>query len=621
MPFPAFSAKIPLMKYPKEKPSNGKNPWLTFIAVVFILTVIWAVSAPKEFFGEPQTVKKASLSEIKTLYTENKLTKIEVKGNELIATLADGTKKSALREGNEGLGEMGFLDTVAHPKTEVEIADTGPTDFIFAILADIIPFIIIVVIIIFLMRQFQKSAGNAFSFGQSKAKLFSGKGKRTTFDDIAGCAEAKNELQEIVEFLKNPKRFLDIGARIPRGVMLVGAPGTGKTLMARAVAGEANVPFFSISGSEFVEMFVGVGASRVRDLFEKAKKNAPAIIFIDEIDAVGRQRGGSGFSGGHDEREQTLNQILSEMDGFEDRANVIVMAATNRPDVLDKALLRPGRFDRRVVIDRPDLKDRVEILNVHAKTKKMDSKIDLEKIAKLTPGFAGADLANILNEAAIQAAKENRKTIAQKDLEFAAEKVIIGPERRSRVITDKEKSITAYHEAGHAIVSHLLPNCDPVHKVTIISRGMSLGSTWNLPQEDRFTVSKSKFIDELSSLLGGYAAEILIFDEPTTGAASDLQRATEIARRMVTRYGMSPLGPIAFDEDLGGFTGIDLAKGRTTSEETAKKIDTAVADFVQNALKKTQKILQNNKDKLETITKALLKKETLNEKEFQAFFN
>ncbi len=609
-----------MMKEPNKKKNTGKSPWLTFIAVIFVLTALWVAMDPDQFLGEAIKTEKVPISEITELYNENKLEKIEIKGDQLTATLKDeNVQKIAFKEPLETASDLELLNPEI--KTPVEILDTSAGDFIFALLRDIIPFAIVLVIIIFMMRQVQKNAGNAFSFGKSKARLFSNKGKKTTFKDVAGAEEAKNELEEIVEFLKNPKKFLTIGARIPRGVMLIGRPGTGKTLLARAVAGEARVPFFSISGSEFVEMFVGVGASRVRDLFEKAKKNAPAIIFIDEIDAVGRQRGGSGYSGGHDEREQTLNQILSEMDGFEDNTNVIVVAATNRPDVLDKALLRPGRFDRRVVIDMPDIKDRTAILKVHTKGKKMSPKIDFDKIARMTSGFAGADLANILNEAAIQAAKNNKKTIGQKDLEFATEKVIIGPERKSQIISKDRKLKTAYHEAGHAIIGHLLPNADPIHKVTIIPRGMSLGSTWSLPDEDQFGYSKSKFLDEVCTLLGGFSAEKLMLSETGTGVSNDLKRATDIARGMVTRFGMSELGPIVFDDDDGGsFLGIDITRQRQISEKYSETIDKEINKIISEQLKRADKLLKDNKKILEKIAQTLLKKETLDQKEFEAFF-
>ncbi|MCT4592634.1 MAG: ATP-dependent zinc metalloprotease FtsH [Candidatus Gracilibacteria bacterium] len=600
------------------KNKNSKSPWFTFIAVIFVLTALWATLKPEDFFAEQKKIETVSVSEMTKLYSENKIEKIEVKGKEIAFKLKDGEIKKTFKEENQNISDLGLLrDDV---DTQVEVVDTSASEFFVGILGDILPFVIIVAILVFMMKQVQKGAGNNFSFAKSKARLFSVKGKKTTFKDVAGCTEAKNELEEIVDFLKHPKKFTDIGAKIPKGVMLVGSPGTGKTLLAKAVAGEANVPFFSISGSEFVEMFVGVGASRVRDLFEKAKKNSPAIIFIDEIDAVGRQRGVGGMSGGHDEREQTLNQILSEMDGFEDNANVIVMAATNRPDVLDKALMRPGRFDRRVIIDKPDLKDRIAILEVHTKGKKMGKNIDLEKIGQMTAGFAGAELANIMNEAAIYAGKSSKKSISQKDLVIATEKVIMGPERKSRILNSKDKKVTAYHEAGHAIVAHLLETPDPVHKVTIIPRGMSLGSTWSIPEGESFNYTKTKLKEEICVLLGGFVAESLTFGEPATGATNDLERATKIAKNMVTKFGMSSIGPISFSDSGNSFLGVENGIHQDISEETAKKIDKEVHGIVNEALVKTEKILKDNKNILKEISEALLEKETLDSGEFKTFF-
>jgi cell division protease FtsH len=461
------------------------------------------------------------------------------------------------------------------------------------------------------------------SFGMSRAKEFDKKKTdKVTFGDVAGSEAAKQDLSEIVDFLKNPKKYLKMGAKIPRGVLLYGPPGTGKTLLARAVAGEADVPFFSISGSEFVEMFVGVGASRVRDLFSKARKNSPCIIFIDEIDAVGRHRG-AGLGGGHDEREQTLNQILSEMDGFEKDTNVIVIAATNRPDVLDPALLRPGRFDRRITIDNPDLNERLAILKVHARNKPFDKSVDLEIVARHSPGFSGADLENLLNEGALLAARENKKHIDQSDLDRSLEKVLLGPEKSGKLMTDEEIKITAYHELGHAITGYVLPHTDPVHKISIVSRGMALGVTWFLPERDRLLVSKEKFEDELVSLLGGRAAEELMFGENavTTGASNDMEKATKIARNMVTKYGMSPLGPITFGEHHGNpFLGKDLMHEKTYSEDTAKMIDAEVSKALQKALKSARDILTKYKKLLVKIGDDLIEKETITRDEFEAYF-
>ena len=560
-------------------------------------------------------MEKISLSKLRNAFDAEQIEKLEIHDEKIVAKFrAVAEKKFAFRPKGETLGELGFL--VAKNPAEIEIIDTSTADFFLEILSGILPFVIVIFVFSFLMSRLSRGAGGAFGFGKSRAREFDEKTKKYTFKNVAGCVEAKTELQEVVEFLKNPKKFTEIGARIPCGVILIGAPGTGKTLLSRAVAGEAGVPFFSISGSEFIEMFVGVGASRVRDLFEKAKKKSPAIIFIDEIDAVGRARGGAGFGGGHDEREQTLNQILAEMDGFDKESNVIVIAATNRPEVLDKALLRPGRFDRRVVIDRPDVNDRFEILKVHKKGKKLSRVVDLQKIAQITAGFVGADLENVLNEAAIDAAKGKRKTVGQKNLQHAVEKVMMGPERRSRVMTAEQKKITAFHEAGHAIVSHFLPHCDEVHKITIISRGMSLGSTWSLPREEKFTVSRSKFFDEICALLGGFVAENLTFGEPTTGASNDLSRATDIAKKMVMRFGMSKLGVVVFGEDFeNDFLGIAETR-RDFSEKTAAEIDAEVSKLVAKALKKTEEILRKNLKNLEKVSAQLLKKETLDGKSF-----
>ncbi|MCL5997195.1 MAG: ATP-dependent zinc metalloprotease FtsH [Chloroflexi bacterium] len=473
----------------------------------------------------------------------------------------------------------------------------------------------------FLFRQAQGANSQAMNFGRSRARMFVGDRPTVTFQDVAGVDEAKQELAEVVEFLKEPEKFIQLGARIPKGVLLVGSPGTGKTLLAKAVSGEAGVPFFSISGSEFVEMFVGVGASRVRDLFEQAKRHSPCIVFVDEIDAVGRHRG-SGLGGGHDEREQTLNQILVEMDGFDTDTNVIVVAATNRPDILDPALMRPGRFDRRVVLDRPDMKGREAILKVHVRGKPLSADVDLNKIAKGTPGFAGADIENLVNEAAILAARRNRKSISMSEFDESVERVMIGPERKSRLMTPKDKAITAFHEAGHAIVGHLLPNCDPIHKVTIIPRGMAGGYTWSLPKEDDHYVSRAKFMDELAKALGGRAAEELIFGDITTGASSDLQRVTEIARDMVTRYGMSELmGPIIYGQKHEMvFLGRDLGEQRDYSDAVALEIDREVQRLVHAAYSRAKQLLSEHRAELDAIANRLIEVETIEEEEFKKFF-
>ena len=473
-----------------------------------------------------------------------------------------------------------------------------------------------------MMRQAQGTNNQAMSFGKSRARMFMGNKQTVTFADVAGVEEAKQELQEIVEFLKYPEKFVALGARIPKGLLLVGPPGTGKTLISRAVAGEAGVPFFSISGSEFVEMFVGVGASRVRDLFEQAKRNSPCIVFVDEIDAVGRQRG-AGLGGSHDEREQTLNQILVEMDGFDTNTNVIVIAATNRPDVLDPALLRPGRFDRQVVLDRPDIRGRISILQVHARGKPLDTSISLDTLAKQTPGFSGADLANLLNEAAILSARRNKRKIGISELEEAIDRVVAGPARKSRIISEREKAITAYHEIGHALVARMLPNTDPVHKVSIVARGQAGGFTMLLPTEDRYLWSKPQFEDTLAYALGGHVAEQIIFGEVTTGASNDIERVTKLARSMVTEYGMSSLiGPMALGhkEELV-FLGRDFGEQRNYSEQTAREIDEEVRRIIQTAFDKAYSILQQNKTRLIMISERLIKEETLEGPVFEALFN
>jgi cell division protease FtsH len=501
-------------------------------------------------------------------------------------------------------------------------AELAPdTSWLGLILTGLLPLILIGGFILFMMRQAQGTNNQALSFGKSRARMFLGNKTVVTFSDVAGVDEAKTELQEVVEFLKYPEKFNTLGARIPRGVLLVGPPGTGKTLLARAVAGEAGVPFFSISGSEFVEMFVGVGASRVRDLFDQAKRNAPCIVFVDEIDAVGRQRG-AGLGGSHDEREQTLNQILVEMDGFDTNTNVIVVAATNRPDVLDPALLRPGRFDRQVILDRPDMKGRVAILKVHTKGKPLDKVVDVEGIARQSPGFSGADLANLVNEAAILSARRNKKVIGMSEFQEALERIVAGPERKSRVISDAEKAIIAYHEGGHAVVQRVLPKCDPVQKVTIISRGMALGYTMALPSEDRYLQSKSEFEDKIAGLLGGNAAERLIFGDTTTGASNDIEKATDLARRMVTEFGMSEkLGPLAFGKrDELVFLGREIGEQRNYSDDVAKQIDEEVRAIIDRAYDRAVEVLTTHRDKLQALAEKLIAEETVDSENFESIF-
>ena len=496
------------------------------------------------------------------------------------------------------------------------------TSWLGLLLTGLLPLLVIGGFIFFMMRQAQGTNNQALSFGKSRARMFLGNKTVVTFNDVAGVDEAKMELQEVVEFLKYPEKFNSLGARIPRGVLLVGPPGTGKTLMARAVAGEAGVPFFSISGSEFVEMFVGVGASRVRDLFDQAKRNSSCIVFVDEIDAVGRQRG-AGLGGSHDEREQTLNQILVEMDGFDTNTNVIVVAATNRPDVLDPALLRPGRFDRQVILDRPDMRGRTEILRVHTKGKPLDKGVDVEGVARQSPGFSGADLANLVNEAAILSARRNKKVIGMSEFQEALERIVAGPERKSRVISDAEKAIIAYHEGGHAVVQRILPKCDPVAKVTIISRGMALGYTMALPQEDRYLQSKTEFEDKIAGLLGGNVSEKLIFGDTTTGASNDIEKATDLARRMVTEFGMSErLGPLAFGKrDELVFLGREIGEQRNYSDDIAKQIDEEVRAIIDKAYERATEVLTTHKDKLVALAEKLVAEETVDAEGFEGLFS
>ena len=508
------------------------------------------------------------------------------------------------------------------PEPTLDTKPAPDNSWIGLVLTGLLPLLIIGGFIYFMMRQAQGTNNQAMSFGKSRARMFLGNKQVVTFNDVAGVDEAKTELQEVVEFLKFPEKFNTLGARIPRGVLLVGPPGTGKTLLARAVAGEAGVPFFSISGSEFVEMFVGVGASRVRDLFDQAKRNSPCIVFVDEIDAVGRQRG-AGLGGSHDEREQTLNQILVEMDGFDTNTNVIVVAATNRPDVLDPALLRPGRFDRQVILDRPDMKGRVAILKVHSKGKPLDKQVSIEDLARQSPGFSGADLANLVNEGAILAARRNRKTIIQIDFEEALERIVAGPERKSRVISDAEKLIIAYHEGGHAVVQRVLPKCDPVQKVTIISRGMALGYTMALPTEDRYLQSKTEFEDKIAGLLGGNVSERMVFGDTTTGSSNDIEKATDLARRMVTEFGMSDrLGPLSFGKrDELVFLGREIGEQRNYSDEIAKTIDEEVRAIVDRAYERATQVLEVHRDRLDALAQKLIAEETVDHDAFETLFS
>ena len=615
---------------PTKKPKNKKTPqpamrkvsrmlfggpsfFSNLVTTVLIFLVLMSLySFVEGFFQQKDTVP---LSVVASDVAAGKIKAIMVNGDELDLTYTDDTQKISRKDPSAGLPEtLATYGVTPIELAKVSIAIQGESGFQFWFLAlapILLPLLFIGFLFWFLSRQVKGAGMQAFTFGQSKARIIdpADSSQRVTFADVAGAREAKEELMEIVEFLKSPKRFLDIGARIPKGIVLMGAPGTGKTLLARAVAGEAGVPFFSISGSEFVEMFVGVGASRVRDLFQMAKKAAPAIIFVDEIDAVGRARG-AGVGGGNDEREQTLNQILVEMDGFEPTEKVVVMAATNRPDVLDPALLRPGRFDRRVTIDLPDRRDREEILKTHARKKPLGPDVALSVIAERTPGFSGAELYSLMNEGAILAARENRKEITQYDLIRSIEKVMLGPERKSHLLSKKEKELTAYHEAGHALVSSVLPNADPVHKISIISRGRAAGYTLKLPFEDKKMQSKKQFLDDIAATLGGYVAEEMLFGDVTTGPSNDLVVITALARDMVSKYGMSDkLGPVAFGERQMG--------NEPYSEKIAAEIDAEVSRIIEESRERAKQVLIDHRKALDAIAKELIKTETVERAEFE----
>ncbi len=568
------------------------------------------------------TPEQLSLSSLVTDIRAGTVSTVVVSGDKLTVSYADGTEKEGKKEDNTALSETLVnygLTSDELSKVSIEVENEGGFRYWFFSLAPIlVPLLLILVFVWYLSRQVKGAGMQAFTFGQSKARIIDPKDKnsRITFSEVAGAKEAKEELTEIVDFLKNPKKFLEIGARIPKGVLLMGAPGTGKTLLARAVAGEAGVPFFSISGSEFVEMFVGVGASRVRDLFQMAKRAAPAIIFVDEIDAVGRVRG-TGVGGGNDEREQTLNQILVEMDGFEPSEKVIVMAATNRPDVLDPALLRPGRFDRRVTIDLPDREGREEILKIHARKKPLAEDVNLLIIAERTPGFSGADLHSLMNEGAILAAREDRKKVAQFDLIRSIEKVMLGPERKSHILGKKEKEITAYHEAGHALVASILPYSDPVHKISIISRGRAAGYTLKLPLDDKKMQSRNEFLDDIAVSLGGYVAEEMIFGDLTTGPSNDLQVLTALARDMVTKYGMSPMGPIALEGEGGRAMFGRGMNEKEYSPDVSAKIDIEVKKIIDEAHAKAVSIMTTHRKTLDAIAQLLVEKETIERDDFE----
>jgi cell division protease FtsH len=586
----------------------------TFLFLSIIFSFFVTDTSKPEVLSLNQLVQKINNNEVK---------EINIAGQNLNIVLNDDKKALAKKESESSLTEtLKNLGANQEALQKVNIKITEESGFKFwasIIIPTILPLIIIMLFFWFTFRQARSGMNQAFNFGRSNIKLFSPRnGEKITFKDVAGLREAKEELMEVVDFLKNPKKFLDIGARVPRGVLLVGQPGTGKTLLARAVAGESNVPFFHVSASEFVEMFVGVGAARIRDAFSTAKSAAPAILFIDEIDAVGRQRG-AGLGGGNDEREQTLNQILVELDGFDRNTKLIVLAATNRPDILDAALLRPGRFDRRVILDLPDINDREEILKIHLRGKPLAQDIDLKKVAARTPGFSGADLANLINEAAILAARRNKTAISQLELFDAVEKVILGPERKNRAISAKEKQITAYHEGGHALVAAAIKDSDPIHKVSIISRGFAGGYTMKLPIEERYLKTRKQFLADLAMMLGGYASEKLIFGDISTGASNDLKEATELAKRLVTRYGMSDLGPVTFgrSEELL-FLGREIAVEKDYSEETARKIDEEIKKIINWAYNTALSALKTNKKVLQKIAEVLMEKETLEQEEFYA---
>ncbi len=590
------------------------------VLAVFGLAVLWT------FMGNGETAAEYGYGQLVEDARNGRIDSITKEGLRLTATFTGGGEDKTAIAPSELTDPYNDICSAAGPESSAcqnfnVVEESAAGGVLTLLITALLPVLLIGGFIFFMMRQAQGTNNQAMSFGKSRARMFLGNKTVVTFNDVAGVDEAKQELTEVVEFLKYPEKFNSLGARIPRGVLLVGPPGTGKTLLSRAVAGEAGVPFFSISGSEFVEMFVGVGASRVRDLFEQAKRNSPCIVFVDEIDAVGRQRG-AGLGGSHDEREQTLNQILVEMDGFDTNTNVIVVAATNRPDVLDPALLRPGRFDRQVVLDRPDIKGRHAILSVHIKGKPLDKTVDLEALARRSPGFSGADLANLVNEAAILAARRNKKTIGMSEFNEAIDRVIAGPERRSRIITEEEKEIIAYHEGGHAVVQRVLPKCDPVTKVTIVSRGMALGYTMSLPAEDRYLHSKTEFEDKIAGMLGGNVAETIVFGDTTTGSSNDIEKATGLARAMVTQYGMSEnLGPLAFGKkEEMVFLGREISEQRNYSDEVAAKIDAEVRAIIDNGFERAKAALTEHRAVLDRLASLLIEKETIESEEFESLF-
>ena len=584
---------------------------LLWVSLLACLIILWNYVAKTAGGGKDEAV---SISQLLNDADANKVQDVTVSGNEVTGHYKDDKKNTFRTIIPNNYPDL--YKSLREHGVSITIKDQTPSFWVNALIS-LAPVALLLGLFLFMMRQMQSGGNKAMSFGKSRARLLSMQQKKITFKDVAGVDEAKEELKEIIEFLREAQKFQRLGGRIPKGVLLVGPPGTGKTLLARAVAGEANVPFFSISGSDFVEMFVGVGASRVRDLFEQGKKNAPCIIFIDEIDAVGRHRG-AGLGGGHDEREQTLNQLLVEMDGFESNDGVILVAATNRPDVLDPALLRPGRFDRRVVVDRPDIKGREEVLRVHSKKVPMAEDVNLNVLARGTPGFSGADLANMVNEAALTAARFNRKAVHMYDFEIAKDKVMMGAERKSMLLSDDDKKDTAYHEAGHVLVAALRDHSDPLHKVTIIPRGMALGVTMHLPEEDKHTVTKDYLETQLAVLMGGRCAEEIFMGRKTTGAGNDIVRATELARRMVCEFGMSDMGPLTYGKkEQEVFLGRDLAQARDYSEDTARKIDAEVRNFVDAGYASAHHILETNQDIMHRMASALLERETLDASEIK----
>ena len=584
---------------------------------LYLLIILIAISVIDHFSAKGPVNHEINYTEFISQVDQGEVSKVVIVENNIKGTLSDGTEFTTVAPGFPNQDDS-LINRLQEKNVDIKAENPPEPPWWTTLLSSLLPIVVLLALWFFVMQQTQGGGGRVMSFGKSRAKMNADKVK-VHFEDVAGADEAKQELEEVVEFLKHPKKFNDLGARIPKGVLLFGPPGTGKTLLAKAVAGEAGVPFFSISGSDFVEMFVGVGASRVRDLFEQAKKNAPCIVFIDEIDAVGRQRG-AGLGGGHDEREQTLNQLLVEMDGFAANEGIIIIAATNRPDILDPALLRPGRFDRQIVVDKPDLKGRQAILKVHIKGKPVDKEADLEVLARRTPGFTGADLSNLVNEAALLSARRNKKVIGMLELEESIERVMAGPERKSKVMSDKEKRLTAYHEGGHTLVGMLLPNADPVHKVTIIPRGRAGGYTLMLPKEDRSYATRSELLDKLKTLLAGRVAEEVVLKEISTGAQNDIQRASQMVRSMITQYGMSPvLGPVAYGEssDHQVFLGRDLNNQRNYSEDVASEIDKEVRKYIEEAYEACRKLLEDNIDKLHAIAEALIEKETLDGDELQ----